>query len=181
MLATAGHFHLSRNLRQSAQTIAVAFTEIESMGGRSWTTVKADVDVAKAITLFLNSTFGMLIRIGYGQSTDIGRSPIQVRAIPGHPVPDFSVDGADGEKARAIASANFDTLRKLPLKRISLSAVDANRGKIDEVMAKMLGIEWNLETENMLAAWRNLMCQQTMVHNNTKETLEELREAGVIA
>ena len=180
MLATAGHFHLSRNLRQSAQTIAMAYTEIECMGGRSWTTIKADVDVAKALTLFLNSTFGMLIRIGYGQSTDIGRSPIQVRAIPGHPVPDFSVDGAAGEKARAIASANFDALRKLPLKRISLSAVDPSRAKIDEFVAKMLGLEWNLETENMLAAWRNLMCQQTMVHNNTRETMEELRGAGVM-
>ena len=180
MLATAGHFHLSRNLRQSAQTIAMAYTETESMGGRSWTTIKADMDVAKAITLFLNSTFGMLIRIGYGQSTDIGRSPIQVRAIPGHPVPNFADDSAAGVKARTIASKNFDTLRKLPLKRISLSAVDPNRVKIDEVVAKMLGIEWNLETENMLAAWRNLMCQQTMVHNNTRETMAELRGAGVV-
>ena len=180
MLATAGHFHLSRNLRQSSQSIAMAYTEIECMGGRSWTTIKADMDVAKAITLFLNSTFGMLIRIGYGQSTHVGRSPVQVRAIPGHSVPDFSVDDPAGVKARAIASENFDTLRKLSLKRISLSAVDSNRARIDEVVAKMLGLEWNLETENMLAAWRNLMCQQTMVHNNTRETLAELRAVGVI-
>ncbi len=180
MMATAGHFHLSRNLRQSAQTIAMAYTEIECMGGRSWTTTKTDVDVAKAIALFLNSTFGMLIRIGYGQSTDIGRSSIQIRAIPGHPVPDFTIDTAAGMNARATASKNFDTLRKLPLKRISLSAVDTNRAKIDEVVTKMLGIEWNFETETMLAAWRSLMCQQTMVHNNTKETMDELRGAGVI-
>ncbi len=181
MLATSGHFHLSRNLRQSAQTIAMAYTETECMGGRSWTTIKANVDVAKAIALFLNSTFGMLIRIGYGQLTDVGRSSIQVRAIPGHPVPDFAVDTAAGVNARAIASENFDTLRKLPLKRISLSAVDPNRAKIDEAVTKMLGIEWNLETENMLASWRNLMCQQTMVHNNTKETLEELRAVGLMS
>ena len=180
MLATAGRFHLSRNLRQSAQTIAMAYTETECMGGRSWTTINATPDVAKAITLFLNSTFGMLIRIGYGQSTDIGRSPIQVRAIPGHPIPDFADDSAAGVKARAIASMNFDSLRQLPLKRISLSAVDPNRAKIDEVVVQMLGIEWNLETENMLAAWRNLMCQQTMVHNNTRDTLAELRAAGVV-
>ena len=88
------------------------------------------MDVAKAMSLFLNSTFGMLIRIGYSQSTHVGRSRIQVRAIPGHPVPDFSVEDAAGENARAIASANFDALRKLPLKRISLSAVDSNRARI---------------------------------------------------
>ena len=180
MLTTAGHFHLSRNLRQSAQNIAMGYTESECMGGRSWTTIKAPVDVARAIALFLNSTFGMLIRIGYGQSTDIGRSSIQVRAIHGHPIPDFAVSTSAGANARAIAFDNFDALRKLSLKRISLSAVDPSRAKIDEVVAKILGIEWNLETENMLAAWRNLMCQQTMVHNNTKKTLDELRRAGVM-
>ena len=180
MLATAGHFHLSRNLSQSSQTIAMAYTEVACMGGRSWATIKADADVAKAIALFLNSTFGMLIRIGYGQSTNVGRSPIQIRAIPGHPVPDFSVGDSAGAKARAIAWENFDVLRRLPLRRISLSAVDPNRGKIDEVVARMLGIEWTLESESMLATWRSLMCQQTMVHNNMSEVLAELREAGVM-
>ena len=160
--------------------IAMAYTEVACMGGRSWTTIKADAEVAKAIALFLNSTFGMLIRIGYGQSTNVGRSPIQIRAIPGHPVPDFSVGTAAGKEARAIACENFDVLRRLPLRRISLSAVDPNRGKIDEVVARMLGIEWTLESENMLATWRSLMCQQTMVHNNMGEALAELREAGVM-
>ncbi len=180
MLATSGHFHISRNLRQSAQAISVAYTEDACMGGRSWTTVYAGDDVAKAIALLLNSTFGMLIRIGYGQSTDRGRSLIQVRAIPGHPIPDFAEKSMAGQKARDTAKANFDVLRLLPLKRISLSATDPNRAKIDEVVTTMLGLDWNIETENMLASWRNLMCQQPSVHNDTKGTLEELREAGVI-
>lgn len=87
ILKTAGHFHISRNLRMSAQTIAACYTEQECMGGRSWTTLHATDDVAKSIALFLNSVYGLLIRIGHGQSTILGRSPIQVRAIPGHPHP----------------------------------------------------------------------------------------------
>ena len=181
MLKTAGHFHLSRNLRMSAQKIAMAYTEQECMGGRSWTTITADVGAAKAIALFLNSTYGLLIRVGYGQSTDLGRSPIQVRAIDNHPLPDFASDSAAGQQARDIAVANFDRLRLLPLERISLSALDDNRAEIDRVVTLMLGIPWHAETENMLATWRRLMCLQPGVNANNKQTLATLAKAGITA
>ncbi len=150
------------------------------IGGVSWTTIHAKKDVSSAIALFLNSTYGMLIRIGYAQSTDPGRSLIQIRAIPGHPIPNFAEDSDAGKLARSIASDNFDELLRLPLDRISLSALDPNRAKIDEVVTKMLGIDWNLEMEDMLATWRRLMCQQPAVHNNTKETIEKLTNAGIL-
>ena len=82
----------------------------------------------------------MLIRIGYGQSTDLGRSPIQVKAIGGHPIPDFAADADAAKTARRIAAANFDRLRSLPLKRISLSALDPNRAEIDRVVTQTLGL-----------------------------------------
>ena len=179
MRQTAGHFHLSRNLRMSAQKIAMAYTEQECLGGRSWTTIKADQGVAEAMALFLNSTYGMLIRIGYGQSTDLGRSPIQVRAIDNHPIPDFASASDAGKAARRIAVDNFDRLRKLPLERISLSALDANRAEIDRVVTLMLGLGWNPETENMLDAWRRLMCLQPGVNANNLETLARLARAGI--
>ena len=181
MLDTAGHFHLSRNLSMSSQKIAVAYTEQECMGGRSWTTIYADAGVAEAIAIFLNSTYGMLIRIGYGQSTQLGRSPIQVRAIAGHPLPDFAGDSAAGREARRIAVENFERLRMLPLDRISLSVIDANRAEIDRVVTLMLGLEWNPETENMLASWRRLMCLQPGVNANNDEVLATLAQAGIRA
>lgn len=179
MLKTAGHFHLSRNLRMSAQKIAVAYTEDECMGGRSWTTLTADPGVEEAIALFLNSSYGLLIRIGYGQSTDIGRSPIQVRAIDDHPIPDFASPGLSGRAARKIALQEFDRLRNLPLERISLSAIDANRAEIDRVVTLMLGLPWNIETETMLADWRKLMCLQPAVNAGNKATLQTLASAGI--
>ena len=185
MLQTAGHFHLSRNLRTSAQTIAIAYAETECMGDRSWTTIKANDGapdgVMEAIALFMNSVYGMIVRTGYGQSTDLGRSVIQVRAIDGHPVPDFTGGGDAAKSARATALKEFGRLRQLPLKRVSLCAIDASREEIDRVVTMMLGIPWNMETEGMLASWRREMCLQPIVHANNKATLAALCRAGITA
>ena len=179
MLKTAGHFHLSRNLSMGSQKIAFAYTEDECMGGRSWTTLTADPGVTEAIALFLNSSYGLLVRVGYGQTTHIGRSTIQVRAIDDHPIPDFASPGLSGRAARKIALAEFDRLRILPLERISLSAIDANRAEIDRIVTLMLGLPWNMETENMLADWRKLMCLQPAVNAGNKATLQTLANAGI--
>ena len=179
MLQSAGHFHISRGLRMSAQKIAVAYTEDACMGGRSWNTFKGEDGVVKAVTLFLKSTYGILIRVGYGQSSDLGRSPIHVEAIDGHPIPDFARRGNAGRRARRIAVENFERLRTLPLERISLSALDPNRAEIDRVATLMLGLDWNPETENMLDSWRRLMCLQPGVNANNDEVLATLAKAGV--
>ena len=179
MLATAGRFHLARNLRMSAQAVAVAYTQDAVMGGRSWTTLYAQRGVAEAIALYLNSTYGLLVRIGYGQSTDLGRAPIQIRAIDGHPILDFAAKTPAGETARRIALEEFDSLRELHLQRIALSVLDKNRHEIDRVVTLMLGLEWNMTTESMLDSWRRLMCQQPAVHANNKETLRVLAAAGI--
>ena len=180
MLKTAGHLHLSRNLSMGSQKIAVAYTEDECMGGVSWTTLTADPGVAEAIALFLNSSYGLLVRVGYGQTTHVGRSRIQVQAIDDHPIPDFASPGLSGRAARKIALQEFDRLRNLPLERISLSAIDDNRAEIDRVVTLMLGLPWNMDTENMLAVWRKLMCLQPAVNAGNKSTLETLAKAGIV-
>ena len=96
-------------------------------------------------------------------------------------MPDFTSDSGTGHEARRIAVAEFGRLRRLPLERISLSALDANRAEIDRVVTLMLGLEWNPETENMLASWRRLMCLQPGVNANNKETLAALAREGTVA
>ena len=181
MAATAGQFQFNRNFRQDSQRIAMAYTEEICMGSRAWTTLyNFATGVGESTTLFLNSTFGMIVRIGYGQFSGQGGSVLGVGAIGGHPVPDFAIKTRAGERAREIAINHFDDLRMLELERVSWSALDANRAKIDETVSQMLGLEWNLETEGMLASWRNLMCQQKIVHCGRKIVLERLSAAGVI-
>ena len=181
ILQTAGNFHISRNLRQSAQKIAVCYTERECIGGRAWTTLKADDDAIKAITLFLNSIYGIIIRVGHGETTDLGRSTMGVTAVESHPIPDFAADTDTAKCARAIAAANFDRLRTLPLKRITLSALDPNRAEIDRVVTEMLGLPTDDATESMLTEWRRLMCLQPIVNADNKSVLAELRRAGITA
>ena len=179
ILQTAGHFHISRNLRQSAQKIAICYTEQECIGGRAWTTLNADDDAIKAITLFLNSAYGIIIRVGHGETTDLGRSTMGVTAVESHPIPDFAADTDAAKCARALAAANFDRLRTLPLKRIALSALDPNRAEIDRVVTEMLGLPDNAATESMLSEWRRLMCLQPIVNAKNKSVLNELRRAGI--
>ena len=177
--SSAGKFHLCRNLGTSASKVAVCYTESDCIGGRAWTTISADAGVVEAIAVFLNSTYGIIIRIGYGEATNLGRSTMGVTAVDNHPIPDFAHRGNAGRKARRIATENFERLRKLPLERISLSALDANRAEIDRVATLMLGLDWNPETENMLDSWRRLMCLQPGVNANNKETLATLAKAGI--
>lgn len=179
LMESAGKFHLNRGLRTSAQRIAVAYTEIDCMGGRTWNTFTADEDVAKSIALFLNSTVGMIIRLGYGQLSDLGRAPINVKAISGHPIPDFAADTDAGANARRVATENFDRLRELELNRIALSAIDPNRHEIDRVVAEMLGLPECEETESMLVDWRELMCLQPAINANNKEVLATLKAHGI--
>ena len=181
MLKTAGRIHLSRNLRMSSQSTAVCYTEEDCMGGSSWTTLnpKRDDGAAEAIALFLNSVYGVLIRVGYGQTTMPGRSRIQVRAVAGHPIPDFGADTEAAKAARLIAAENFARLRALPLKRIALCALDENRAEIDRVVTLMLGLHWDMRAEAMLDSWRKLMCLQPAVNANNKATLRTLAAAGI--
>ena len=180
MLQTAGHFHISRNLSVASQKIAMCYTEEKCMGGRSWTTIYAPENVCQSIALFLNSTYGMLIRTCYGYvGGQLGRFNMQVRAIPGHPIPDFAADTHAAQQARAIAAANFDHLRTLTLKRISLSAIDTNRAEIDRVVTEMLGLPLTADTDAMLSEWRRLMCLQPTVNGNNKSVLNELSRAGI--
>ena len=179
MLKTAGHFHFSMNLRLSSQRVVVAYTEDECMGGRGWNTLSADPGLAEAIALFLNSSYGLLVRAGHGQTSQTGRSIVRRIGIDNHPIPDFANDSEAGRSARKIALEEFDRLRNLPLERISLSAIDDNRAEIDRVVTLMLGLPWNMETENMLADWRKLMCLQPAVNAGNKSTLETLARAGI--
>ena len=176
---TAGHFHLNRNFRMSAQKIAACYTPESCIGGRAWTTLRAGEDVSAAINLFLNSTYGLIIRVGYGEATDLGRSTMGVTAVDGHPVPDFTEDSEAGRQARQIALDNFERLRQLELERVSLSVLDPNRAEMDRVVTLMLGLPYDQETERMLQSWRRLMCLQPGVNARNKETLEKLAAAGI--
>ena len=181
VLESASQFHISAELRLSSQAVAAAYTTDPVLGGAGWISLIPDQDgIGEAVTLFLNSTFGLIIRISYGQSAHVGRSRIGVQAAAKHPIPDFSQDSKAAQQARQIAQDNFNELRNLPLERISLAAVDAHRQAIDRTVAQMLGLPDNSTTAALLNSHRRLMCSQTAVHANVRSTLHQLAAAGIL-
>ena len=183
MLNLASRFHISLSLRMSSQKIAAAYTEQACMGGTAWATIQAaegsEDGIAEAVILFLNSAFGLLIRSGIGLTTNQGRARIYVNALASHPIPDFAGSTPAAAAARRIAVENFDRLRQLELERIALAALDPNRAEIDRVVTLMLGLPWDVSTENMLAEWRKMLSLEPGVNGNNKGVLAALAEQGI--
>ena len=101
----------------------------------------------------------------------LGRSRIQVRAIGGHPVPDFGADAAAARAARSIAAENFDRPRALPIERAALCALDENRAEIDRAAALTLVLPWDMRAEAAPDSWRKLMRLQPAANGNNRRTL----------
>ena len=181
VLDSVSRFHLSADLRVSSQAVAAAYTEEKALGGSGWISMVTDLDgLGEAITLFLNSTFGLIPRIVYGQSAHVGRARFGIRGAANLPIPEFNQDSEPGMRARQVALAAFEEFRSLKLNRISLAAIDENRIAIDRVVSEMLGIELNRNNAAMVDAWRRMMCSQTAVHANVHGTVEQLTAAGVL-
>ena len=176
-------FHVSMSLRMSSAKVAAAYTEQACMGGRAWCAlmpVKAAAPgIAEAVILFLNSAFGLLIRSGIGLTTNLGRSGLRVNALASHPIPDFAGSTPAAAAARQLALENFDRLRQLELERIALAALDPNRAEIDRVVTLMLGLPWDVSTENMLAEWRKMLSLEPGVNGGNKGVLAALAERGI--
>ena len=176
-------FHVSMSLRMSSAKVAAAYTEQACMGGRAWCAlmpVKAAAPgIAEAVILFLNSAFGLLIRSGIGLTTNLGRSGLRVNALASHPIPDFAGQTPAAAAARQLALENFDRLRQLELERIALAALDPNRAEIDRVVTLMLGLPWDVSTENMLAEWRKMLSLEPGVNGGNKGVLAALAERGI--
>ena len=183
MLNLASRFHISLSLRMSSQKIAAAYTEQACMGGTAWATIQAaeggEDGIAEAVILFLNSTFGLLIRSGIGLTTNQGRARIYVKALASHPIPDFAGDTPAAAAARQLALDNFDRLRQLELERIALAAIDPNRAEIDRVVTLMLGLPYDVSAENMLAEWRKMLSLEPSVNGGNKGVLAALAEQGI--
>ena len=169
---------LSRNMRWTSQAIAVASTRELAHEGSSWNALQGlSDDVARAITLYYNSTLGAIIRVAYAQSPQAGRARIQISSIPGLPCPAFHADTPEAQRARDIAAQHFDELARLPLEPFAYCFRDANRHRIDSVAAEMLGLDPQAPAiQQMLAHYRALFAREPNVNGRQKPILAALDE-----
>ena len=176
MVKRRSRWFLSRNMRWTSQAIALAGTAKLTHGGRAWNAMQEISNgVGQCIALYYNSTFGAIVRTAYGQSTQAGRAPIQIGSIPGLPCPAFHADTPEAQHARDIANRNFDELSRMPLEPFAYCFRDANRHKIDLVVAEMLGLDAQaLAKQEMLAHYRLLFASEPNVNGRQKSILAAL-------
>ena len=165
---------IATNYRQTSQSLAAAWVIPSALGGRQWTTLIHDEEaVKKAMAIWLNSTLGLMARVGYAQTTQRGRSAMQQGAIRDFPVPDFSGAGEAGQHARTTAEHEFARLSELELMPGSLAWNDPARHEFDKVVLAMLGIA-GPAAEDAMDSVRKLWCREPSVHGGNRKVLRYL-------
>ena len=165
---------ISRVLGMGSQALAAAMTAEPMLGGRAWTSLShPDKTVKIAAALWLNSTLGMLVRLGYAQTTQPGRTTLGVKAMSGLPIPNFTEDSERGEWARLVAEDQFDRLAELELQPAAYAWRDENRHEIDRVVLEMLGID-TPETRQAITQIRELWCREPSVHGGNRQIMRAL-------
>ncbi len=176
MVQRRSQWFLSRNLRWTSQSVAAANTAKLVHGGRAWNAMQGlSNGTGQCMALYYNSVFGAIVRNAYGQSTQAGRSPVQVGAIPGLPCPAFHADTPEAQRARDIAGERFDELARLTLEPFAYCFRDANRHRIDSTVAEMLGLDSEAPAiREMLAYYRTLFAREPNVNGRQKPIVAAL-------
>lgn len=174
MAGQRSRFHLNRNISWTSQALAAAYTSQLAHGGSAWNALQgADAAANKAAILFLNSIFGCLVLNAYAKSGQRGpRARLQIKTIPGLPCPAFNLDTPAARAACEIAEKHFAELITLELEPLASCFRDANRHRIDAVVAAMLGLDpQNAAIQEMLDKYRNLFAAEPNIRGRRKRTL----------
>ena len=136
---TAGRVHYNRDLQFNSQSLAVAFTEQPSLGGRAWPTVLFhDQDHEYLFALWCNSTLGLLCHWWMSNKSQAGRGTSTITSIPTFPTLNlrrFSKEQLHG------ARATFDQFRGRRFLPFDQMDEDAARQELDGVLIQdVLGL-----------------------------------------
>lgn len=170
MIALRSRWFIKRGMSMVSQATALAHTRNEVHGGRAWTALlDGPTEVMRAVALFHNSVFGGLLQSAYGSIQQPGRAQLQVGAIGGLYCPAFNEDTPAGQHARDVAARAFAELSELELKPFAYCFLDANRHKIDNAVAEMLGLDPSDEKiQQMLSKYRISFASQPSVNGGRK-------------
>ena len=170
MVQSRSQWFIKRGMRWTSQATAIGYTRSQHHGGAAWTALDTSPGAGKAIALFHNSVFGGIIRNAYGATQKSGRAELQINAIPGLPCPAFHLDTRAAQRARDIAEQHFDELARLELEPFAYCFRDANRHRIDDAAAEMMGLDSNdSAVQEMLAYWRILFAGEPNVNGRQRK------------
>lgn len=137
--ATASHCHFNQNFRFNSQATGMQFTPRKTIGGRAWLSIRLDsVEQEKALVLWGNTSFGLLLHWWHANKQQSGRGNIGKSALQTLPILDVTVLS---HKQLAKAVKIFDANRGeilLPFHEIDNDPV---RRKLDgEFAREVLGL-----------------------------------------
>ena len=159
--AHAGRAHINQEFTFGSQALGVAFTEVNSMGGRVWPNVNFDDKRFDYLfTLWGNSTLGLLSHWWHASRQQSSKATIAVRKAESLPVLDFR---ALTDDQLAAAEAIFNDFRDRELKPAYLADADPNRALLDRrVVCDLLGFDESIYegVRRLSAKW----CAEPSVH-----------------
>jgi len=143
VLASASYCHFNQNFQFNSQSTAFQLTSRRVIGGRAWLTVNlSDLKKEKALTLWGNTSVGLLLHWWHSNKQQAGRGNIGKTALNSLPVLNVSKLKA---KQLDIVESIFDDFKDRPLKPFNEIADDSVRRELDEeFFTKILGLDSNL-------------------------------------
>ena len=163
--ATASRAHLNLDFTFGSQPLAIAFTDMESIGGRVWPNIIfSDKRFDYAFSVWGNSTLGLLSYWWHSSRQQSSKASITISTAESLPVLDFRA--LTGEQL-LMAEMIFDEFRDKELKPAYLADADPNRALLDRrVVCDLLGFD-----DGVYEAVRRLSqkwCAEPSVHGGKK-------------
>ena len=159
--STASRVHLNRDFTFGSQALAIAFTDMESIGGRVWPNVIfADKRYDYALSLWGNSTLGLLSYWWHSSRQQSSKAGMTIRSSGSLPILDFRALTDDQLRT---AEAIFNEFRDKELKPAYLADADPNRALLDRrVVCDLLGFDEDtyVAVRRLAAKW----CAEPSVH-----------------
>jgi len=139
VLETTSHCHFNQNFQFNSQSTAMQFTPRKTIGGRAWMSVQLEtMEYEKALVLWGNSSFGILLHWWHANKQQSGRGNVVKTALKTLPVLDVTALSADQLKE---AVKLFDLMCHKSLRPIHEIDKDEVRKELDERFARhVLGL-----------------------------------------
>lgn len=140
---TASHCHVNCDFQFNSQSTGMQFTPHRTIGGRAWISVRlATEDQEKALVLWANTSFGMLLRWWQSNKQQAGRGNMGKLSLQTLAVLDVT---KLKPKRLAKAVALFDDVSGRPLLPLHEADRDAVRQELDErFAADVLGLDGSI-------------------------------------
>ncbi len=158
---TASRTHLNLDFTFGSQALAVAFTDMESIGGRVWPNVIfSDKRFDYAFSVWGNSTLGLLAYWWHSNRQQSSKASITISTARSLPTLDLRVLI---DRQLCTAKAIFNEFRNKEFKPAYLADADPNRALLDRrVVCDLLGFdeEVYIAVRRLSAKW----CAEPSVH-----------------